>query len=209
MDDIKMPAKITLMDVNKLSTAKVNPRTHSEAQIEKIVDSIRTFGWTAPVIADGNGNLLAGHGRLLAAKKLGIAKIPVINIGNLSPEKARAYLIADNQIALNSTWDLQLLLQELDNVENLDMDISSTGFSPEEVSALRNPAKELINPETDPADTTMRGLVVSYKLLFDNEPQQKLWFDFVLYLNGTYQDEETIGARLARFVVDNGYSKDA
>src|SRR5215216_7799274 len=86
-----------------------NPRTHSDAQVAEIAASIREFGWTSPILVDGDNGVVAGHGRLLAARKLGMRTVPVIELAGLSEAQKRAYIIADNKLALNAGWDPQTL----------------------------------------------------------------------------------------------------
>ena len=90
-----------------------NARTHSEEQIAEIAASIRAFGFTNPVLVDGENGIIAGHGRVLAARKLGMKKVPVIELAGMSEAEKRAYIIADNKLALNAGWDLESLSLEL------------------------------------------------------------------------------------------------
>src|SRR5918994_1411579 len=90
-----------------------NPRTHSDAQVAQIAASIREFGWTNPVLVDGANGIIAGHGRVLAARKLGLDRVPVIELAPMSEAQKRAYVLADNQLALNAGWDEALLRLEL------------------------------------------------------------------------------------------------
>ena len=90
-----------------------NPRTHSDAQVAKLAASIVEFGWTNPVLVDGSHGIIAGHGRLAAARKLGLTEVPVIELGHLSPSQKRAYVIADNRLALDAGWDEEMLAAEL------------------------------------------------------------------------------------------------
>jgi len=109
-----------------------NARTHPARQIEQIKASIQNFGFTNPLIVDEVGVVIAGHGRLLAAKALGLARVPVIELTGLSNEKKRLLRIADNKIALNAGWDLEILQLELRELTAIDVeiDLSLTGFAP-------------------------------------------------------------------------------
>ena len=110
-----------------------NPRTHSDAQIDQIAASIREFGWTNPILVDTDGTIIAGHGRLAAATRLGLAEVPVIRLSHLSDAQRKALVIADNQLALNAGWDeaaLSSLIQELDT-EKFDLDL--LGFLSEDL----------------------------------------------------------------------------
>lgn len=113
-----------------------NPRTHSDDQVAQIAASIREFGFTNPILVDGEGNVIAGHGRLLAAKKLGMAEVPVAVLAHLSDAQRRAYVIADNQLALNAAWDDELLALELGDLRNEGFDLSLTGFEQDEIDRL-------------------------------------------------------------------------
>lgn len=113
-----------------------NARTHSESQVAQIAASIREFGWTNPVLVDGQNGVIAGHGRLLAARKLGMQTVPVIELSGLTPAQKRAYIIADNKMALNAGWDEELLSLELGELDALGFDLSLTGFNDLEITAL-------------------------------------------------------------------------
>jgi len=110
-----------------------NARTHSEAQVAQIAASIVEFGWTNPVLVDGDNGVVAGHGRLLAARKLGLANVPVIELAHLSPTQKRAYILADNRIAENAGWDADLLRLELEELQATDFDLALTGFDADEL----------------------------------------------------------------------------
>ncbi|WP_245427075.1 site-specific DNA-methyltransferase [Mesorhizobium sp. YM1C-6-2] len=126
-----------------------NARTHSEAQVAQIAASIREFGWTNPVLVDGDNGVIAGHGRLQAARKLGMSEVPVIELAGLSEAQKRAYIIADNRLALNAGWDNELLGLELADLGKLGFDLSLTGFDDLEIAALTGAG----NPGlTDPDD---------------------------------------------------------
>ena len=115
-----------------------NARTHPKRQIEQIVQSIRAFGFTNPVLVDEAGNLIAGHGRLRAAKELGLAEVPVIELTGLSEPQKKALRLADNKIALNAGWDLEILKLELADLSlpEIDIDLSLTGFSAGEIDVV-------------------------------------------------------------------------
>ena len=113
-----------------------NPRTHSEAQVAKLAASIVEFGWTNPLLVDGSHGIIAGHGRLAAARKLGLSEVPVIELGHLSPSQKRAYVIADNRLALDAGWDEEMLAAELAELTESGYDLTLTGFSNEEIEDL-------------------------------------------------------------------------
>lgn len=126
-----------------------NARTHSDRQVAEIAASIREFGWTNPVLVDGDNGIIAGHGRVLAARKLGIADVPVIELAGLSEAQKRAYVIADNKLALNAGWDEELLALEFGDLASLGFDLSLTGFGEDEIGILLNRGNEGL---TDPDD---------------------------------------------------------
>jgi len=113
-----------------------NARTHSDAQVAQIAASIREYGFTNPVLIDGEGGIIAGHGRVLAARKLGLETCPCITLGHLTPEQRRAYVLADNKLALNAGWDDDLLRIELADLQTVDYDLALTGFSADEIAEL-------------------------------------------------------------------------
>ena len=128
--------KIRKVKVNELLPYARNSRTHSEAQVAQIAASITEFGWTNPILADGDKGIIAGHGRLLAARKLGMDTVPVIELSHLTKAQKQAYIIADNKLALNAGWDDQLLILELTELKELDFDINLTGFNADELNTL-------------------------------------------------------------------------
>ena len=119
-----------------------NSRKHSDEQVAQIAASIKEFGWTNPILVDGNNGLIAGHGRLLAARKLGMDKVPTIELSHLSDIQKKALIIADNKLALNSDWDNELLMLELKELDSIDFDLSVLGFDQDELDALLNPIEE-------------------------------------------------------------------
>jgi DNA modification methylase len=131
-----------------------NARTHSEAQVAQIAASIAEFGWTNPILIDGDNGVIAGHGRLLAARKLGLAAVPVIELAHLTPTQRRAYLIADNQLAQQAGWDDELLALELLELQQAGFDLNLTGFEGDEVTALLDKlVREDDDDERSDADT--------------------------------------------------------
>ncbi|WP_230598510.1 site-specific DNA-methyltransferase [Xanthomonas albilineans] len=113
-----------------------NAKQHSQAQVAQIAASIREFGWGAPILIDGHNNVIAGHGRLLAARQLGMAEVPVVPLDHLSDTQRRALILADNKIGENAAWDDDLLGIELSELQDAGFDLDLTGFSPEEWEAL-------------------------------------------------------------------------
>ncbi len=113
-----------------------NSRTHSDEQVTQIASSIKEFGFTNPVLIDADGGIIAGHGRVMAAKKLGITEVPCIELSHLTEAQRRAYVIADNKLALNAGWDDEMLRVEFQELQDLGFDVELTGFSMDEINAL-------------------------------------------------------------------------
>src|SRR5215207_9506303 len=128
--------KVERWPVETLIPYARNARTHSDAQVAQIAASIREFGWTNPVLVDGDNGVIAGHGRLLAARKLGLASVPVIELAGLSEAQKRAYVLADNKLALNAGWDESLLALEVADLSDLGFDLRLAGFADLEVDKL-------------------------------------------------------------------------
>ena len=113
-----------------------NPRTHTDEQVAKIAASIVEYGWTNPVLVDGDNGIIAGHGRMAAARKLGLNEVPVIELAHLSPSQKRAYVISDNRLALDAGWNEELLALELAELSDAGYDLTLTGFEDAEIAAL-------------------------------------------------------------------------
>ena len=124
-----------------------NPRTHTDEQVAKIAASIVEYGWTNPVLVDGDNGIIAGHGRLAAARKLGLDQVPVIELAHLSPTQKRAYVISDNRLALDAGWNEEMLALEMAELSEAGYDLALTGFEDAEIEALL--ADDV---ETDDAD---------------------------------------------------------
>ena len=113
-----------------------NSRTHSDEQVTQIASSIKEFGFTNPVLIDADGGIIAGHGRVMAAKKLKMESVPVVVLSHMTEAQRRAYVIADNKLALNAGWDDEMLRVEFQELQDLGFDVELTGFSMDEINAL-------------------------------------------------------------------------
>jgi DNA modification methylase len=162
--------RIEIWATDRLVPYAKNARTHSPEQVAQIAASIVEFGFNAPILVDSNAGIIAGHGRLLAARKLGLAEVPVVVLDHLSENQRRAYIIADNKLALNAGWDEATLAAELRDIEVEGMDLALVGFSDKELEDLlagdepqeRPPADEEIpeapaSPVTRPGDVWQIG----------------------------------------------------
>src|SRR5260221_14590730 len=119
-----------------------NPRIHSKKQVRQIADSIRQFGFNNPVLIGEDGGIIAGHGRVEAAKLLGLDSVPTVRLAHLSAAQRRAYVLADNKLALNAGWDRELLAIELQGLFDIDFDVELTGFSSAEIDLVLDEARE-------------------------------------------------------------------
>jgi DNA modification methylase len=141
-----MKLKIQYKPIADLIPYARNSRTHSDAQIAQIASSIKEFGWTNPVLLDGENGIIAGHGRVMAASKLGETEVPTIELSHMDDNQKRAYIIADNKLALNAGWDNEMLMLEVADLKDAGYDLGLTGFSLDELNDL-NP--EVIEGLTD------------------------------------------------------------
>ena len=131
-----MAKKIEIWSVDRLIPYIANARTHSEEQIAKLAASILEFGFTNPILVDGNDGIIAGHCRLTAARKINLDNVPVVVLDHLSDAQRRAYILADNKLALDSEWDEDLLSAELERLQEDEFNLDLIGFSDEELSDL-------------------------------------------------------------------------
>ena len=132
---VVMAKRLEMWPLERLRPYERNARTHSDEQLQQIAASIRMFGFTAPILVDGSDGVVAGHGRLTAAKLLGLAEVPVVVLDHLSEEQRRQYVLADNKLAENAGWDLELLALELEAVE---IDPAVLGFGEADLARLQD-----------------------------------------------------------------------
>ena len=128
--------EIVYKKINELKPYENNSRTHDESQIKQICESIKEYGWTNPVLIDEKGMIIAGHGRVEGGKKLDIKEVPCIVSSGLTEAQKKAYVIADNKMALNAGWNEELLKTELENLKELDFDLELTGFNVDELDDI-------------------------------------------------------------------------
>lgn len=127
-----------------------NARTHSTEQVNQVASSIKEFGFTNPILIDEQGGIIAGHGRLMAANKLGLDTVPTITLAGLTEAQRKAYVLADNQLALNSGWDLDMLRVEVERLQELDFDLDLIGFDADVITKLLDIEAEM--PELPDGD---------------------------------------------------------
>jgi ParB-like chromosome segregation protein Spo0J len=134
---MKLPEQLETIQIDALIPYARNSRTHSDAQVAQIASSIKEFGFTNPVLIDKDGGIIAGHGRVLAARKLKMDEVPCIRLSHLTEVQTRALVIADNKLALNAGWDDEMLRVEFAELEYEGIDLTITGFTLDEIEALK------------------------------------------------------------------------
>ena len=149
---LAMAKRIELWPIDRLVPYEKNSRTHSPEQVEQLRASIQEFGFTNPILVDGKDGVIAGHGRLEAARELGLTEVPVVVLDHLSPEQKRAYVIADNKLALNAAWDVDMLQIELADLGAADFDLDLLGFSDAELEGLMSGSVEELDAMPELAD---------------------------------------------------------
>ena len=133
---MKTTTEMQLVDIAKLIPYINNARTHSPEQVTKLRASLREFGFVNPVIIDADYNVIAGHGRLMAAKEEGIKEIPCVFVDYLTDAQKKAYILADNRMAMDAGWDEELLRVEIEALQGENFDVSLTGFSDDDLADL-------------------------------------------------------------------------
>lgn len=165
---MEMKLKIEYRKVSDLLPYARNARTHSDAQVSQLAASIKEFGFNNPVAVDGDGMILCGHGRVMAAQKLGMTEVPTVCLSHLSDTQKKAYILADNKLALNAGWDNDMLKVELEDLKFSNFDLDLVGFSTEELDEIMNQDEE---PEVEDDD---------YTVAVPQEPKAKLGEVYIL-----------------------------
>jgi ParB-like chromosome segregation protein Spo0J len=148
---VAMAKRIDLWPIGRLTPYERNARTHSVEQVAQIAASIVEFGFTNPILVDSNDGIVAGHGRFAAAQELGLKTVPVVVLDHLSDKQRKAYILADNKLALNAGWDIDMLNAELSELAGMDFDLSLIGFSDEELKGIME------EPDFEPATEDDQG----------------------------------------------------
>jgi len=150
---IKLNSEIRLVPVDNIVPYVRNARTHGDEQIAQIAGSMQEFGFTNPILLDGDNGVIAGHGRLIAARKLGLTEVPCINLGYLTKTQRQALVLADNKLAMNAGWDADMLGIELRELDLADFDMDVIGFNADELAnLLLDPGEGLTDPDDIPAE---------------------------------------------------------
>jgi len=168
----KSSEKIVKKRLDELKPFEKNSRTHSDAQVAQIVESIGEWGFTNPVLIDEKGMIIAGHGRVMAAQSMGLASVPCIVATGWTEEQKRAYVIADNKLALNADWDTELLKSELSALDDLHFDLNLIGFSDKEMKDMFLEFEE-VEPVEFQGETFENEMI----LKFDSEMTLQEWYD--------------------------------
>ena len=204
--------KVEYIEVGKLLPYAANARMHSEAQIVDLCRSISEFGFVNPVLIDEKGEIVGGHGRVMAASRLGLKVVPIVRLSHLSDRQVRALRLADNRITQSSTWDLEKLGQELSALAMLDVDLSITGFDEQELDSLLKDdvsilperfSSELLETErgrSEPSKTEGDLVPVTRPKTTDNEHST-----FELVMN--HQNKLKLVELLSRVRENNGFTK--
>lgn len=150
-----------------------NSRTHSEQQVQQVAASIQEFGFTNPILIDDESGIIAGHGRLQAAQLLGLDNVPTITLTGLTERQRKAYVIADNQLALNAGWDIDSLKLEIDNLTELDFDITLLGFDDDLLQSILDENEK----ETKEGEEQVSFFENEMLLKFKNEKQLEQWYE--------------------------------
>ena len=169
--DNKVGKNLEQVSIDALIPYARNSRTHSDAQVAQIAASIREFGFTNPVLIDAEGGIIAGHGRTMAARKLGLETVPCIRLSDLTEAQKKAYIIADNKLALNAGWDVDMLKIEIEELQALDYDLSLLGFDDLELDEIFSK-----NEEEEENDYTQKVDAPTYEPS-DVKPDIKELFD--------------------------------
>lgn len=152
MTPIQHDLAIRKVAIDTLRPNPGNARTHSRKQVRKIARSMEEFGWTNPVLIDDDHQIVAGHGRVQAARLLGLTEVPTLRLSHLSAAQLRAYMIADNKLALDAGWDVEILAAELGGLIELGLDVELTGFGSGEIEVILSDEAERNGPDLDPED---------------------------------------------------------
>lgn len=214
MEQQQPPQKMRIEQVaiGKLRGYARNSRRHTDAQVQAIAASIRRFGFTAPILAQPDGTVIAGHGRLEAARLVGLKRVPVIRLAHLTAEEARAYLIADNRLAEMASWDTELLHSELAELAKLEANpgLDALGYSEAELSKMIGKAGDPGGGKTQEKSRGGKGglgnPVISYTLVFDTEEQQTRFYSFLRWLRAGTQGD-TIAQRLDAYIASLGVAE--
>lgn len=201
--------KIEKIKIEKLIPYVRNSRTHSDEQVAQIAGSIREFGFNNPVLIDAADGIIAGHGRVMAARKLEMTEVPCVRLGHLSETQRRAYVIADNKLALNATWDSEALKAEVAELAEAGFDLALTGFNEPELAALEHEpsfAEHSFNGKVtkDFKEAYDEAMISRIVLMYEQEE-----YAAIIDAMGQYADQHGLSSNaevLSHLLETNGYA---
>ena len=190
--------RIEQLDPSTLIPYELNNRTHDQKQVDRIANSIASFGFNQPIVVDEQNIVLAGHGRLAAALKLGLRQVPIVRATELTEAQKKAYRILDNKLQNDSTWEYNNLALELDFLKEADFDISAFGL--EALDITSGDAEEKPLPTLGEETVPPRKTNIHYDIVFDNEDQQERWYAWLKHTKELFPSLNTVSARLTAFI---------
>ena len=197
----KEKMEIKMMNVEDLIPYINNPRRNENA-IDKVASSIKEFGFKVPIVVDKDKVVVTGHTRLLASKKLGLEQVPCVVADDLSKAQIKAFRLADNKVSEFSTWDMELLKVELEELEELNFEVSDLGFEFMSMDQLDIPTFDDFDDEDEEEEeeeeTSSEG-IIQYNIIFNNKEEQETWHEFIKFLRENYEGE-TISERLTEYI---------
>ncbi len=196
-----MAQKIELWNLERLKPYDNNAREHSPEQVAQIAASITEFGFLNPILVDSNDGIVAGHGRLSAARELALDVVPVVVLDHLTEAQKKAYILVDNKLAENASWNEELLQEEIVALNLQDFDISILGWDEDEIREIMEYDSAFGEGEGEGESRGLGGEpVIQYNIIFDNEQQQQIWFDFLKDLRQSQPDDTTIAEKIINFI---------
>ena len=199
--NISMAQKIELWNLERLKPYDNNAREHSPEQVAQIAASITEFGFLNPILVDSNDGIVAGHGRLSAARELALDVVPVVVLDHLTEAQKKAYILVDNKLAENASWNEELLQEEIVALNLQDFDISILGWDEDEIREIMEYDSAFGEGEGEGESRGLGGEpVIQYNIIFDNEQQQQIWFDFLKDLRQSQPDDTTIAEKIINFI---------
>jgi ParB-like chromosome segregation protein Spo0J len=197
--------KIQQKNVDELIPYDRNPNIHPDSQIDQLANSVREWGWTVPILIDENDMVLAGHGRLFAAKRLEMKTVPCIVAEGWSEQQKKAYVIADNKLSENSQWDDALYFSELKSLSNDGFNVDLTGFENLDLVTDHNFDFSDDNYEPKADAEEFNQTIIQYVMIFDNKEQQDVWHNFLLKLKDDFKSEGTHSSRVYKHLKSSGF----
>lgn len=188
---------IEYVNIDELRPYENNAKIHTKVQIEQIKSSIKQFGMNDPIAIWGEDNIIIeGHGRLIACRELGINKVPVIRLDNLTEEQRKAYTLIHNQTTMNTGFDIDILNEELNNIINIDMSEFDFNFD------FNLDEFEIEDTKEDITENKIEDESVIYEIVFNNKEERKKWYDFLEKIKNKYSNLETISERIVKAIED-------